>query len=522
MDDTFEPMNNIRFLDFSFNDQMRRLTQGTKDVAIGARAFDLLSHLISNRDRVVSRDEIMDIVWPGIVVGENNLNVQVANLRRLLGANAITTVPGRGLRFGLDVEMDAQSPELSERPSVVILPFSNLCGDPELDWLTDGFVEDITTELSRFRDIFVVARNSAFAYRKMSHDPRIIARQLGVRYVVEGSVRISPDLVRVTVQLIDTANGAHVWAENFDDDFARQFETQERVARAIVTSLAPWIDRAEAERVRRTAPEDLTAHGLARKGWAVISAGEMSFDPAPRNRAAELARQALAHDPQSGLAWRVLAWVGWWNAYHATTDSMPKTLAEGIDAATRAIAIDQTDHHARRLRALLHFMNKNPESGLTELKQAHQMNPNCAVTLAWLGLYEGFYGDPAAGVPLVQAALKHSPLDPARGSFLAALGFAQFTVRNYRAAAQAAESALAEAADSATPLILASIAWVGVGRIDKAQAAFERVAAIAPSLVAARLSGQWLSTNPDYAARADLFFRIAAGLDTPDTAEKLL
>lgn len=436
MSDAVALMNGFRFLDIKLNDQTRRLTQGTKDVAIGARAFDLLSHLVSNRDRVVSRDEIMDIVWPGTVVGENNLNVQVANLRCILGTNAITTVPGHGFRFGLEIETRAPLPE---RSSVVILPFSNLCGDPELDWLTDGFVEDITTELFRFRDLFVVARNSVFAYRQMPHDLQVISRKLGVRYVVEGSVRISPDHVRVTVQLIDTASGNHVWAESFDHDFARQLETQERIARAIVTSLAPWIDRAEAERVRRTAPEDLTAHGLARKGWAIISVGEMAFDPVPRNRAAELAQQVLGHDPESGLAWRVLAWVGWWNAYHATTDSMPKTLTEGIDAATRAIAIDQTDLHARRLRALLKFMNRDLGSGLPELRQAHQMNPNCAVTLTWLGLYEGFYGDPAKGVPLVQSALEHSPLDRARGSILAALGFAQFAVRNYDAAAEAAE-----------------------------------------------------------------------------------
>lgn len=518
MSDTVASMTSIRFSDFEINLQTRRLIQGTQDVAIGARAFDLLGHLISNRDRVVSRDELMDSVWPGTVVGENNLNVQVANLRRILGEKAITTVPGHGFRFGLKVERRAPLPE---RPSVVVLPFSNLCGDPELDWLADGFVEDITTELSRFRDLFVVARNSAFAYQHVPDDLRIISQQLGVRYVVEGSVRISPDHVRVTVQLVDTTSGNQVWAERFDNEFARQFEIQEHVARKIVASLAPWIDRAEADRVHRAAPGDLTAHGLARKGWAIISAGEMAFDPAPRNEAEELAQQALGHDPKSGLAWRVLTWVSWWNAYHATTESTAKTLTAGIDAATRAIAIDQTDHHARRLRALLKFMNRDPENGLPELRQAHQMNPNCAVTLAWLGLYEGFYGDPAQGVLLVQSALEHSPLDPARGSILAALGFAQFTVRNYQAAVEAAELALAEATESATPLILASIARVGTGQIDEAQVAFERAAAIAPSLVEARLSGRWLSTNPDYVARADLFFRIAAGLETADAVEKL-
>lgn len=515
-------MDIVRFNDFTLQRRTRQLIRGSEDVAIGARAFDLLDLLIARRDRVVGRDEIMGSVWPDTVVGENNLNVQVANLRRLLGPDAIVTVPGRGLRFALDVAWEGPLVlSLPDRPSVVVLPFSDRGGDPELSWLADGFVEDITTELSRFRDLFVVARNSAFVYRQMPRDLRVISRELGVRYVVEGSVRAGAERVRVTAQLIDATTGGHVWAENFDRDLAGHFDTQARVARAIVTCLAPQIDRAEAERIRTALPEDLTAHRLALRGWSVISAGDMAYDRGPRDRAADLARQALALDPGSGLAWRVLAWVAWWNVYHATTPSVQATLAEGIEAAARAIAADPTDHHARRLRALLHFMNQDPEAGLPELRQAHEMNPNCAVTLAWLGLYEGFHGHAARGVPLAEAALRRSPRDPSRGSLLAALGFAQFAVRNYSAAAEAAEAALAEAAGSATPLILGAIAWVGVGRMDRAAGAFAKVERIAPTLVEARLAGRWLTSNADYLARAHTFFRIAAGLSPPEAADAL-
>ncbi len=514
-------MDSIRFSEFVLHRRTRRLTRASSTLLVGARAFDLLELLIAHRDRVVGRDEIMEVVWPDAVVGENNLNVQVANLRRILGAEAIVTVPGRGLRFGLEVAPETAPLALPDRPSVVVLPFSNLGGDAEFDWLADGFVEDITTELSRFRDLFVVARNSAFVYRDMPRDLRTIARDLGVRYVVEGSVRATPGHVRVTTQLIDATTGGHVWAENFDRDLAGHFETQARVARAIVTCLSPQIDRAEAERIHMAIPDDLTAHGLARKGWSVISAGDMAYDRQARDRAAELARQALTRESGSALAWRVLAWVAWWNVYHATTDSVPRTLAEGIDAATRAIAADPIDHHARRLRALLHFLNQSPDAGLPELRQAHEMNPNCAVTLAWLGLYEGLHGEAARGLPLAEAALRRSPRDPARGSLLAALGFAQFAVRNYVAAAEAAEAALAESATSATPLILAAIAWVGAGRIDRARSAFRKVEAIAPTLVEARLAGRWLSSNPDYLARAHMFFRIAAGLAPPEAADAL-
>ena len=464
----------------------------------------------------------MTTVWPETVVGENNLNVQVANLRRILGPHAIVTVSGRGLRFALDVEADCPVPlGLPDRPSVVVLPFSDLGTDSGLDWIAEGFVEDITTELSRFRDLFVVARNSALAYESTPRDLRAVSRELGVRYVVEGSVRASPDRVRVTAKLVDATNGEQVWAENFDETLSGHFETQAKVARAIVTCLVPQIDRAESQRESFDLPEDMTAHGLARQAWAVAAAGDMAYDQVPRERGAELAQQALNRDPGSSLAWRVLAWVAWGNAYHGTTDSIPDTLAEGIAAATRAITADPADHHARRLRALLHFMNQAPEAGLPELRQAHEMNPNCSSTLAWLGLYEGLHGDASRGVPLAQAAIRHSPRDPARGSHLAALGFAQFANRDYAEAADTASAASAEAAGSAVPLVLATIANVAAVRMERAAEAFREVERIAPSLVEARLSGRWLATNPQYLQRAHTFFRIAAGLEPPESADHL-
>jgi TolB-like protein len=514
-------LDDIRFGDFVLDRRKRRLLHGAEIVRIGARALDVLEVLAVHRDRVVGRDEIMEVVWPGTVVGDNNLNVQVANLRRLLGADAIVTVPGRGLAFALDVL--PQDPELAlpDRPSVVVLPFETLVGPSDLDWLADGFVEDITTELSRFRDLFVVARNSAFVYRRMPRDLRAVARELGVRYVVEGSVRARPDRVRVTAQLIDATQGGHVWAESFDHDLADHFETQAHVARAIVTSLSPQIGRAEAERIRVLAPADLNAHGLAQRGWEVISSGEMAYDPGPRNHAEALARAALDRDPGSALAWRVLAWVAWWNVYHATAESVPDTLAAGIEAATRAIELDRTDHQARRLRAQLHFMNQDVAAGLPELRQAHEMNPNCAVTLCWLGFYEAIEGDPDLGVPRVRAGLRRSPRDPAKGSMLCALGFAQFAARDYAATSEAAARALAEAAQGATPLILGAIGQVGEGRLEAAARNFAKVRTIAPKLVEARLAGRWLSANPDYRTRAHTFFRVAAGLLPPEAAAPL-
>lgn len=512
----------VFFSDFAVDRRTRQVRRGSEVLPLGARAFDVLEVLISHSDRIVSRTDVLDAVWPDTVVGDNNLNVQVAKLRQILGPDAIVTVPRRGLRFAFDIATDTQPLALPDGPSVVVLPFANLGGDPELAWMADGFAEDITTELSRFKDLFVVARNSATVFRETPRDLRRIARDLGVRYVVEGSVRATPRQVRVTTQLIDATSGGHVWAENFNRTMDAHFETQAAVARAIVSCLSPQIERAEADRTRIAAPGDLTAHGLARQGWTAISSEEMSYESGPRDRAAALARQALSLDPRSGLAHRTLAWVAWWTVYHGTTASVSAAIGEGIEAATRAISIDPLDHHAHRLRAQLHFMKGDAQTGLTELREAHDLNPNCAVTSSWLGFYEAVNGEVAKGVALTEAGLRRSPRDPARGSMLCALGFAQFAAGNYDAAVTAAETALAQAADSATALILGAIAHVGAGRIDRAAALFQQVAQSAPKLAEARLAGRWLSSNADYQARAHTFFQVAAGQAHPAAADALL
>lgn len=516
----------LYFDDFEIRSATRQLTSNGKAVPIGARAFDLLLYLILNRDRVVSRDELMEHVWSGVFVGNNNLNVQVSLLRKLLGPQALVTVPGRGLRFGLELKSELpgikrSALSLPDKPSVVVLPFSDFGVDKEFTWLPDCIVEDITTELSRFHGLFVVARNSAFTYRDRQSNLRDVSRELGVRYVVEGSVRTAPNSVRVTARLIDTISGGQVWAENFDCTLDAPLEVQIQITGAVVAALAPQIDAAESSRTRFKPSADLNGYGLAQKGWFVISAGDMSYDRAPRDHALALAEKALAIDSNSALAWRTTAWVHWWHAYHCTTDSVPETLRLGVAAAGRAISIDGCDHHAWRLKALLDFMSGNPEAGLAELRRSHDINPNCATTLGWLGFYEATHGNTVKGVPHAEAALRLSPRDPSRASLLVTLGFTQFVSRDYLAASNTADKALLEASGSATPLILGAISKVGSGQIEAARAMFEQLDESAPKLAKARLAGRWLSTNSDYKTRAQTFLQIAAGTMDVSAAERL-
>jgi TolB-like protein len=208
---------------FEVRPEERRVLDEGKPVPLGSRAFDLLMALIEHRDRVMGKDELLALVWPGMVVEEGNLTVHVSALRKLLGSEAISTVPGRGYRFALapDEARPATPSEaldsgvelsLPEKPSIAVLPFDNVSGEPEQEYFADGITEDVITELSRFRSLFVIARNSSFSYKGRSPDVRQVGEELGVGYVLEGSVRKAANRVRVTAQLNDAITGNHLWA----------------------------------------------------------------------------------------------------------------------------------------------------------------------------------------------------------------------------------------------------------------------------------------------------------------------
>ena len=242
-------------------DERRILARG-KQVSLGARAFDLLLVLIEHSDRLVSRNELMALVWPGLVVEDSNLTVQMSALRKALGTDAVATVPKCGYRLRLQTQgigtersheaaVAATGAALSDRPSIAVLPFLDLCEDAGQSYFVDGITEDITTELSRFSSLFVIARNSAFVYKGRAIDVRPVARELGVRYLLEGSVRRQGRRVRVVVQLIDGLSGEHVWVEKYDRVLDDIIDCQDELASAIARTLAPRIHSANEERAQR-------------------------------------------------------------------------------------------------------------------------------------------------------------------------------------------------------------------------------------------------------------------------------
>jgi TolB-like protein len=233
----------VRFGQFRFDLGRRELLRDGLPVRLGSRALDILSLLASARGDVVTKDQLLARVWPGQVVEENNLQVQISTLRRALdednsGQSHLVTVPGRGYRL-IGVIDSPQGSTLPDKPSIAVLPFQNMSDDPKQDYFADDMVEDIITALCHMRWLFVIARNSSFAYKGRAIDVKQVGRELGVRYVLEGGVRKAAQRVRITAQLIDTATGAHLWADHFDGALEDIFDLQDQVTASVVGAMSP-------------------------------------------------------------------------------------------------------------------------------------------------------------------------------------------------------------------------------------------------------------------------------------------
>ncbi len=313
---------------FSLDTDRRELRRQDELLAIEPKAFDLLVYLIANRERVVSKDDLVAAMWGGRIVSETALTTCINAVRRAIGDSGktqerIRTFPRKGVRFIGDVRQDRDSERegvgktfqdalepalaLPEKPSIAVLPFLNLSGDPEQEYFTDGISEDIITELSRFRSLFVIARNSSFSYKGKSPDVRQVGRELGVRYVLDGSIRKSTNRIRMTGQLTDTLTGNHIWAERYDRVVEDIFAVQEELTGAIVAAIEPQIEATEQSKVTRRRPSNLSAYEIAVQARAHAWDGVTKADAILLDQSIRKAKEALAIDPNSVLALHALA-----------------------------------------------------------------------------------------------------------------------------------------------------------------------------------------------------------------------
>jgi len=385
---------------FRYSGQRRELSRDGTVVPLGSRAVEILAFLLGHAGQTISKDALMAAVWPGRVVEEHNIAVHLSALRRALGEGTdggrfIQTDPGRGYRFvaplaASDVPRPA-APRIAtapgEKPSIAALPFDNMSSDPEQVHFADGMVEDIITELSRSRSLFVVARNSSFTYRGRTMDIRQIAAELGVRYVLEGSVRHNALRVRVTAQLIDAATGGHIWAERYDREIGDMFAVQDEITRAVAMAIEPAVHDAEQHRANRVLPENLGAWEAFHRGMWFLE----QVDPESNNQARAFFERSIALDPHFAPphAWLVQVWL---NARHVFFNHAGEDLsALARRAAQRAVALDPNDAAGHAALAWAAYMSGDPVGGVASAQHALTLNPNhvdahraLAQNLVWL------------------------------------------------------------------------------------------------------------------------------------------
>ena len=388
------------FEDYVLDPERRELARGSEAIAIGPQVFDLLLYLVQNREHVVSKDDLLDVVWDGRIVSELTLTSHINAARKAIGDSGheqrlIRTIARKGFRFVGEVregqpsvgfssarpgaasadEPSAHALELPDRPSIAVLSFLNLSGDPEQEYFADGVVDDIISALSRIRWLFVVARNSSFTYKGRAVDVKQVGRELGVRYVLEGSVRKAADRVRITGQLIDATTGGHLWADRFEGTLDDIFELQDQLTENVVGAIAPQLERAEIERAKRKPTESLDAHDYYLRGMAHMHRGTRdSIDEA----LAQFYR-ALQLDPNFASAYAMAAWCHLWRKANGWMIDGPQEIAEGARLARRAVELGRDDAVAlTRSGSALGHLAGDLDGGIALIDRALVLDPNLA------------------------------------------------------------------------------------------------------------------------------------------------
>ncbi len=386
---------------------------------------------------------------------------------------------------------------LADKPAVAVLPFDNMSGDPEQDYFADGITEDIITALSLWRSFPVIARNSSFAYKGQQVDVQRVARDLGARYVLEGSVRKAGERVRVTGQLIDAETGAHLWADRYDRELIDIFDLQDEIVERLVAHIVPEMGRAEQQRAVRKRPAELDAWDLLQRGcWHCHR-----FTKADMAKARAYMEQSLEIDPLSGLAHGHIAETHMYDVIMGWSDDPARSIADGMAAAQRATALHPNEPLPRTVLSTLNVLSHQPERGVEEAAHAIGLNPSYAIGHLALGYALVFAGRPEEGIEAITRALRLSPRDLEATVFWAQLALAHLVLRDFEAAVDCARKALAENPANFRASHRLACALAHKGDIGGAKAALEDAKRHFPTPSRAYFEATYAFTNP-----ADLAF----------------
>ena len=411
---------------------------------------------------------------------------------------------------------------LPDKPSIAVLPFLNMSGDPEQEYFTDGITEDIITELSRFHSLFVIARNSSFSYKGRSPDARQVGRELGVRYVLEGSIRKSSNRIRVTGQLIDTLTGNHIWAERYDRVLEDIFEVQEELTRAIVGAIAPQIETTEQSKATRRHPNNLTAYEIALRSRAHALEGYDKMDRELIDQSIREAREALAIDASCAPAWLVLARSHGNALVVQLAMDREHAVREATWAVKKAIELDNMDAFCYALRGFIVLLSMQWDrypAALADARRAHEMNPNDPTVLRFLAAIEASVGQAEQAIEHLHQALRLSPRQSRSHELYQILAYACFIAKRYDEGIAWALRALNDEPSFAHTHLNLVECLVGAGEIEKAKAALAVGLKLAPALVKSRLEGVAVPAPLEDRRRLTSFVRIAAGLEDPSASD---
>jgi TolB-like protein len=419
----------FRFGDFEIDIARQELRRAGRLVPIEPQVFDLLVLLVRNRDRIVSKDELIETIWQGRIVSEAALSSRISAARRAVGDDGqsqslIRTQHKRGFRFVGDVDGYAPTateatalpsqPDvanadmakvaaqpsgtpalpLPDKPSIAVLPFQNMGGDPDQEYFADGLTEDIITGLSRQPWFFVIARNSSFSYKGEAIDVRDVGAQLGVRYILEGSVRKAAGTVRVTGQLIDVTLGNHLWADRYDRELTDVFAIQDEITNRVIGSVGPEIIVAEAARVRAKPPQSVDAWDFVIQALPHM----WRMKTQEHQRALDLLQQAVDLDAGYAHAYALMGWiyVSMFNLDARTP--IGEFTDKALELGAKAVTLDDQEPWGHLVLGLGHARRRRPERALLHLSKSVELTPSFALGHAGLGYAFACGGQPARGL----------------------------------------------------------------------------------------------------------------------------
>ena len=464
----------FRFSDHVLDVARRELRRSGEPVTLEPQVFDLLVYLIRNRDHVVTKDDLLKSVWGGRNISESTLTSRINAVRKAVGDSGeaqrlIRTSPRKGIRFVGDLTGEQPTePPLTHlpqaRPSIAVLQFDNLSGDREQEYFADGMVQEIITGLSRIKWLFVISRNSTFIYKGRPIDVKTVGRELGVRYVLEGSVRRSGNHVRVTGQLIETETATQIWADRYDGTLVDVFALQDEMTMSVIGAIEPSLRKAEVERARRKRPDSLDAYDLFLRALPLAATAM----PEDADNALPLLEEAIRLEPDYAVVHGFIAWC-----------HEQRYLRGGLHAETReaarkhahaAITAGSDDAMALAMGGfVIAVMERDYPTALDALDRAIALSPSSALAFGFSSIVRAWIGDSAVAIEHARIGIRLSPYDPLIYLPYVGLAYAHFFAGSFVEAATAASRASAANPRFSVPCYLHTAALLRLGRSEEAK-----------------------------------------------------